>query len=43
MCQNLHKRVELEIYDGEEESSNAEFIMTNILIKGVSVEYITTK
>jgi len=44
MCENLHKKVELEIwYDGEEESFNAEFIMNNILVKGVSVQYRITK
>ena len=43
MCQNLHKKIELEIYDGEEESFNAEFITNNILVKGVSVQYRITK
>lgn len=44
-CQNLHKKVELEIwYDGEEEESfNAEFITNNIPVKGVSVQYRITK
>jgi hypothetical protein len=43
-CQNLHKKVELEIwYDGEEESFNEEFITNNILVGGVSVQYRITK
>ena len=44
MCQNLPKKVELEIwFDGEEESFNAEFLTNNILVKGVSVQYRITE